>query len=105
VRLLAVALAVSAVAAGCSRPTSDGLRSGTLRGAPIILISIDTLRADRLPLYGYRAGSTPVLDRLGRDGIVFDGVYSHSPLTLPAPAFATTSAIRWLPRTRLWPAG
>ncbi|HET6900079.1 MAG TPA: sulfatase-like hydrolase/transferase, partial [Vicinamibacteria bacterium] len=54
--------------------------------APVVLISIDTLRADHLPLYGYGAGSTPNLDRLGREGIVFDDLYSHCPLTLPAHA-------------------
>jgi choline-sulfatase len=52
--------------------------------APVVLVSIDTLRADHLPLYGYAAGSTPNLDRLGREGIVFDDLYSHCPLTLPA---------------------
>jgi tetratricopeptide (TPR) repeat protein len=83
VRYLAAVLAIAAMA-GCSRPAPPVLRSGALRGVPIVLVSIDTLRADRLPLYGYKAGSTPVLDRLGRDGIVFDDVYSHSPLTLPA---------------------
>src|SRR5437899_6744800 len=55
-------------------------------GAPVILISIDTLRADHLPLYGYRNGSTPTLDRLGRQGVVFEDLYSHCPLTLPSHA-------------------
>ena len=58
-----------------------------------MLISIDTLRADRLPLYGYRAGSTPALDRLGREGIVFDDVYSHCPLTLPSHASLLTGLL------------
>ena len=62
-------------------------------GAPVILISIDTLRADRLPLYGYRSGSTPVLDRLGREAIVFDDVYSHGPLTLPSHASLLTGLL------------
>jgi tetratricopeptide (TPR) repeat protein len=50
----------------------------------VVLVSIDTLRADRLALYGYRPGATPTFDRLGREGIVFDEAYSHCPLTLPA---------------------
>jgi hypothetical protein len=53
---------------------------------PIILISIDSLRADRLPLYGYTGVATPTLDALGDDGIVFERAYSHAPLTLPAHA-------------------
>jgi arylsulfatase A-like enzyme/Tfp pilus assembly protein PilF len=52
--------------------------------APIVLISIDTLRADRLPAYGWKGVETPVFDRLARDGIVFENAYSHYPLTLPS---------------------
>ena len=51
---------------------------------PIILISIDTLRADHLPVYGYRNVTTPAIDALARDGIVFERAYSHSVQTLPA---------------------
>jgi choline-sulfatase len=51
---------------------------------PVILISIDTLRADHLPVYGYRALSTPAIDALASDGVVFEHAYSHSPQTLPA---------------------
>jgi arylsulfatase A-like enzyme/tetratricopeptide (TPR) repeat protein len=51
---------------------------------PIILISIDTLRADRLPAYGYTGIRTPHIERLVADGIVFVQAYSQSPQTLPA---------------------
>jgi tetratricopeptide (TPR) repeat protein len=51
---------------------------------PIVIISIDTLRADRLPAYGYAKISTPHIDRLAADGVVFEHAYSHSPQTLPA---------------------
>ena len=51
---------------------------------PIVVISIDTLRADRLPAYGYTLTQTPVLDRLASDGVLFEHAYSHAPLTLPA---------------------
>ncbi|HEX7155126.1 MAG TPA: sulfatase-like hydrolase/transferase [Thermoanaerobaculia bacterium] len=53
---------------------------------PVILISIDTLRADRLPLYGYRNIATPALDAFARDAIVYERAWSHSPLTLPSHA-------------------
>jgi len=53
-------------------------------GGPIVLISIDTLRADRLPAYGYTKIATPAIDALAADGVVFDRAYSHSPQTLPA---------------------
>jgi choline-sulfatase len=51
---------------------------------PIIVISIDTLRADRLPAYGYAAGRTPAIDALVADSILFERAYTHSPQTLPA---------------------
>src|SRR5438876_7540447 len=61
--------------------------------APVVLVSIDTLRADHLPLYGYRSGSTPNLDALGREGIVFDHLISHCPQTLPAHASMLTGLL------------
>ena len=59
----------------------------------MVLISIDTLRADRLALYGYRYGRTPSIDALGQDGLVFDDVSSHAPLTLPAHASMFTGLL------------
>ena len=53
---------------------------------PIIVISIDTLRADHLPAYGYKSGRTPAIDALAADGVVFERAYSHAPQTLPAHA-------------------
>ena len=53
-------------------------------GGPIILISIDTLRADRLPAYGYAAIKTPHIDELAAEGVLFERAWSHVPLTLPA---------------------
>ena len=53
---------------------------------PIVVISIDTLRADHLPVYGYRKGRTPAIDALAGDAVVFERAYSHSPQTLPAHA-------------------
>ncbi|MBV8519244.1 MAG: sulfatase-like hydrolase/transferase [Acidobacteria bacterium] len=54
------------------------------RRPPVILISIDTLRSDHLPAYGYRAIATPNLDRLAHDGVVFERAFSNVPLTLPS---------------------
>ena len=52
--------------------------------APVVLISIDTLRADHLPAYGYRNVDTPHLDAFRRDAILFRNAYSHCPMTLPS---------------------
>src|SRR5712672_1713041 len=53
---------------------------------PIIVISIDTLRADHLPAYGYKNVRTPAIDALAADGVVFERAYSHAAQTLPAHA-------------------
>jgi len=50
----------------------------------IILISIDTLRADHLHAYGYRGVGTPNIDALARDGVLYQNAWSHCPLTLPS---------------------
>lgn len=51
---------------------------------PVILISIDTLRADHLAAYGYTKGRTPNIDALVRDSVVFERAYAHAPQTLPS---------------------
>src|SRR4030042_6848913 len=47
----------------------------------LLLISIDTVRADHLGCYGYSRGTSPTLDRLSREGILFTSHYSHAPTT------------------------
>jgi tetratricopeptide (TPR) repeat protein len=56
----------------------------TFPNAPVILISIDTLRADHLPAYGYAGVATPHIDALRSDAILFRNAYAHVPLTLPS---------------------
>lgn len=60
---------------------------------PIVLVSVDALRADRLPAYGYRGVRTPAIDALAADGIVFERAYSHVPQTLPAHASLLTGRL------------
>lgn len=66
--------------AGCGRG-GDG---DVFRGAPVILISIDTLRSDRLPMYGYKKVETPALDRFRADALLCESAFSHYPMTLPS---------------------
>ncbi|HEV7919669.1 MAG TPA: sulfatase-like hydrolase/transferase [Thermoanaerobaculia bacterium] len=63
---------------------SCGKRETARDQPPVILISIDTLRADHLPAYGYRGVETPAIDALRDDAILFRHAYSHVPLTLPS---------------------
>ncbi len=79
-----LAAVVSLAFLACSGPKRENIEGA--EGAPVILISIDTLRSDRLPIYGYNEVETPNLDAFARDAITFERVYSHTPLTLPSHA-------------------
>ncbi len=81
-----VAILLAGLAATCwwTRPSADGL---------VVLISIDTLRADRLPIYGYTQGHTPALDRFAGESVVFDRAYAHAPQTLPSHASMLTGQL------------
>ena len=56
----------------------------------VILITIDTVRADHLGCYGYTEIQTPTLDGLARDGVVFERAISQVPLTWPSHAAILT---------------
>jgi arylsulfatase A-like enzyme/Flp pilus assembly protein TadD len=85
-----VALAV-AMAAGCARPApAPLLQPGSLRGGNVLLVTIDTLRRDRLGAYGAARGLTPTLDRLSAAGVRYSQALSHAPMTLPAHASILT---------------
>ncbi|MBK6406692.1 MAG: sulfatase-like hydrolase/transferase [Holophagales bacterium] len=70
---------------GCSRAKSAA-PSPRFPNAPVVLICVDTLRSDRLPMYGYAKVATPAFDALRKDAVLFEHAYSHVPLTLPAHA-------------------
>jgi arylsulfatase A-like enzyme/Tfp pilus assembly protein PilF len=55
-------------------------------GLDVLLITIDTLRADAVGAYGATTGATPVMDRLGRGGVVFRQAHAHNVVTLPSHA-------------------
>jgi arylsulfatase A-like enzyme/Flp pilus assembly protein TadD len=76
-RLIAFVLLAAACGRGGDRPRVPA-------GAPIVLISVDTLRADHLPAYGYGGVATPSLDRLRADSVLFRNAWSPAPLTLPS---------------------
>jgi len=50
----------------------------------VVIISIDTLRADRLPAYGYAPTATPAIDDLVDEAVLFETTFSHAPTTTPA---------------------
>jgi arylsulfatase A-like enzyme len=86
--LLAAAIVLAATAGGWYLWGRAPTRSGA-----VVLISIDTLRADRLPLYGYQPGRTPVLDAFARDAVLIERAYAHAPQTLPSHASMLTGLL------------
>jgi len=56
----------------------------------VVVITIDTLRADRVGCYGYKAAETPNLDRLAAEGVRFERAYTPVPITLPSHAVIFT---------------
>jgi len=64
--------------------------AGVLRGANVLLVTIDTLRADRVGAYGSPLGITPTLDRFAAEGVRYEMARAHVPLTLPSHATIMT---------------
>lgn len=56
----------------------------------VLLITLDTVRVDRLGCYGHAAARTPNIDALARRGVRFDRAYAHTPYTLPSHATMLT---------------
>jgi choline-sulfatase len=48
----------------------------------VLLITVDTVRADHIGAYGFKQSATPTIDALARDGVLFERAYSQVPLTL-----------------------
>jgi len=81
--LASVAALALALAAGCG---ADGPRR-----PHVVLVVVDTLRADRLGCYGNERGLTPFLDELCAGSVVFERAYAPSSWTLPSVASLFTS--------------
>jgi arylsulfatase A-like enzyme len=73
-------------APAAARPPLEGLRAGMASGMNLLVVTLDTTRADRLGCYGYEGASTPDLDALARRSVRFTNAVSVAPVTLPAHA-------------------
>jgi arylsulfatase A-like enzyme len=63
----------------------------TATQGPVILVMVDTLRADRLSAYGYTKSQTPTLDALAKDAVVFENNFANASWTRPSTASLLTS--------------
>jgi tetratricopeptide (TPR) repeat protein len=85
--VLAGAVLLFLTASGCRRALPGFSKP------PVVLISIDTLRADHLPMYGYGRVETPALAELRKDSILYTNAVSHVPLTLPSHTTVLTGLL------------
>jgi arylsulfatase A-like enzyme len=82
-RAALLAGAAAALVAGCSRDHSE-------QPPDLLLISLDTLRADRVGAWGYERDTSPFLDRVARSGLRYARVLAPSPHTAPSHMSAFT---------------
>jgi arylsulfatase A-like enzyme/cytochrome c-type biogenesis protein CcmH/NrfG len=85
--ILLAAVAFAAFGCGGEATTSPAKRG---RAPDVVLITIDTLRADRLGCYGHAAARTPTLDGVAKRGARFEVAVAHTPLTAPSHASVLT---------------
>ncbi len=91
---LVLLMAGSVYAGAWVKEKREGLRPFPPADAPnVLLIVMDTVRADRMSLYGYHRATTPRLDQLAKRGMRFDKVRATAPWTLPSHASMFTG--RW----------
>lgn len=91
--LLTLVVASIGVGVGCRKSTSETDAITSNRPPNIVVFLVDTLRADRLGVYGYDFRPTsPRLDKLAADAVVFEQAYAPSPWTLPTVASMATSS-------------
>ena len=91
-RLAAGLAAVAVASCGGKGGTPDpaGKGTGAAAGRSLILITVDTLRADALGCYGASAPATPAIDSLAKAGALFEDASAVMPITLPAHASLMT---------------
>lgn len=73
--------------------SASDLPTGARVRPDVLLATIDTLRADRLGVYGHAEAATPALDRLGAEGVVFERAIAQSSWT--RPSFGTLFTSRY----------
>jgi len=91
-RLIPAILAAGSMLAGSCRsaPTDSAPAARATTRPNVLLVTIDTLRADHLGAYGYATASTPTLDALAHRGVRFETAVAHVPLTGPSHASILT---------------
>jgi arylsulfatase A-like enzyme/Flp pilus assembly protein TadD len=90
--MLVAGLCCSAACRPSADPARARVAAGVLRGSNVLLVTIDTLRADHVGAYGSARGVTPTIDEFAKAGMRFERTYAHAPLTLPSHTSLLTSS-------------
>src|SRR6185295_14677931 len=80
---LAMTVLLAVFAAGCAKKPVRN----------VLLVTIDTLRADRLGCYGFALARTPSIDRLAEEGVRFSDAISAAPITMPSHSTIMTGLL------------
>lgn len=88
--MIARATIAAAVLAAALPPLAAVSAGAAPEDGPVILITVDTLRADRIGAYGYAKAETPVTDSLSSQGVTFERAIAQTPMTLPSHATILT---------------
>src|ERR1035437_5843926 len=82
--------ALLAFAILCAWPRAATAQEPSRPSPSVLLITIDTLRADHVGCYGYARVETPMIDGLSAVGVRFENAYAQVPITLPSHAVILT---------------
>ena len=95
-----LALIPALLLSACSGEPERAREDMDFAGAGVLIISVDTLRADRLGCYGYDRGTSPNLDDFADEAILFEDMYSNSPKTASSHMSLFTSLLPTVHKVR-----
>lgn len=81
---------------GCDRSNSTdsaAALAGAASGSNVLVITLDTTRADRLGCYGWERARTPNLDAVAESGVLFESAFAHAPITMVSHASMFTGTL------------
>lgn len=89
-KLRAILVFAVLAASSCGRESPSPAPPPAPTTRNLVIVTIDTLRADRVGAYGYPAARTPAIDALARRGVTFDRAFAVAPITLTSHASLMT---------------
>ena len=81
---LAVMIFIGQTGCGDRTPKEELILGGKYQGYNLVILVLDTLRSDHLGCYGYFRDTSPEIDRLSRQAVLFNNAFASIPITLPS---------------------